>query len=136
MPVAGGVRIRSPTPKRTLWRGSITRPDSPHRPGAAFLCLQSTTKVSGAVHGLTRNALGVHLSTTTSRRVGVGCGCQRGPLKAVAPVVSMQRLMWPNPDRHGGRGSRQPSLAEAPAVVHMAMTLVQWARAGVISKRP
>jgi hypothetical protein len=62
-------------------------------------------------------------------------GVSRGPLKAAAPLVSM-RLMWPNPDRHGGRGSRQPSLAEAPAVVHLAMTIVQWARAGVISKRP
>jgi len=48
----------------------------------------------------------------------------------------MLRLMWPNPDRHGGRGSRQPSLAEAPAVVHLAVPLVRWARAGVISRRP
>jgi len=48
----------------------------------------------------------------------------------------MLRVMWPNPDRRGGRGSRQPSLAEAEAVVHLAVTLVQWARAGVISKRP
>jgi hypothetical protein len=48
----------------------------------------------------------------------------------------MLRLMWPNPDRPGGRGSRQPSLAEAPAVAHLAMTIVQLARAGVISKRP
>jgi hypothetical protein len=48
----------------------------------------------------------------------------------------MQLLMWPNPDRHGGRESRQPSLAEAPAVDHLAMTIVQSARAGVISTRP
>jgi len=46
----------------------------------------------------------------------------------VAPLVSMLRLMWPNPDRHGGESSRQPSLVEAQAVVHPAVTIVQWAR--------
>ena len=51
----------------------------------ATLCLQSMVKMSSTVHGLGRSALGVHLSTTTSRRVGAGCGRQRGPLKAVAP---------------------------------------------------
>jgi len=40
----------------------------------------------------------------------------------------MLRLMWPNPDRHGGESSRQPSLVEAQAVVHPAVTIVQWAR--------
>jgi hypothetical protein len=54
---------------------------------------------------------------------------------SVAPLVSMLRLMWPNPDRHGGAGSRQPSLVEAQAVVHLAVTIVQWARSGVLSKR-
>lgn len=53
----------------------------------------------------------------------------------VAPLVSMLRLMWPNPDRHGGQGSRQPSLLEAQAVVHLAVTIGQWARSGVLSKR-
>ena len=32
--------------------------------------------------------------------------------------------------------ARQPSFAEAPAVDHLAMTIVQSARAGVISTRP
>jgi hypothetical protein len=39
------------------------------------------------------------------------------------------------PDRHGDAGSRQPSLVEAQAIVHLAVTIVQWARAGVLSKR-
>jgi hypothetical protein len=55
--------------------------------------------------------------------------------QSVAPLVSMLQLMWPNPDRHGGQGSRQPSRAEAEAVVHLAVAIVQWARSGVLSKR-
>jgi hypothetical protein len=55
--------------------------------------------------------------------------------RSVAPLVSMLRLMWPNPDRHGSENSRQPSLEEAQAVVHLAVTIVQWARAGALSKR-
>ena len=39
----------------------------------------------------------------------------------VAPLVLMLWLMCPNPDRHGGQGSRQPSLIEAQA----AFTIVQ-----------
>ena len=48
------------------------------------------------------------------------------------PLVSMLRLMWPNPDRHGGQGSREPTLMEAEAVVHLAVMIVQWARSGVL----
>jgi|SRR5215510_3818997 len=132
--VAWSVRIRSPTPSadRVTWQdnplGRLAVPDNRDP------CLQSMVKMSSTVHRLARSALGVHLRTTTSRRVGVGCGRQRGPLKAVTPLVSMQRPMWPNPDRHGGQGSRQPSLAEAPAVVHLAMGNCAVARADVISE--
>ena len=45
-------------------------------------CLQSMAKMSSTVHGLAWGAPGIHLSTATSRRVGVGCGCQRDPLKS------------------------------------------------------
>ena len=51
--------------------------------------------------------------------------------ESAAPLVSMLRLMWPNPDRHGGEGSRRPTLMEAEAVVHLAVTIVHWARSGV-----
>jgi hypothetical protein len=54
----------------------------------------------------------------------------------VAPLVSILRVIWPNPDRHGNSGTRQPSLLEAQAVVHLAITIVQWARADVLKKRP
>lgn len=55
--------------------------------------------------------------------------------QSVTPLVTMLRLIWPNPDRHGGN-VRQPSLDEAQAVVHLAVTIVQWARAGSLHKRP
>lgn len=55
--------------------------------------------------------------------------------KGVGPLVSMLRPMWPNPDRHGGGMSRKPSPQEAEAVVNLAVTLVQWARTGMLSKR-
>jgi hypothetical protein len=54
--------------------------------------------------------------------------------QSVAPLVTMLRLMWPNPDRHGSGNSRKPSLDEAQAVVNLAVAIVQWARAGALSK--
>jgi hypothetical protein len=47
-------------------------------------CLQSMAKMSSTVHGLASGNPSVHLSTTTFRPVGVGCGCQRDPLKRSA----------------------------------------------------
>ena len=47
------------------------------------------------------------------------------------PSSAALRLMWPNPDRHGGEGSRRPSFLEAQAVAHLAVTIVQRARSGV-----
>jgi hypothetical protein len=53
----------------------------------------------------------------------------------IGTLVGMLQLMWPNPDRHGGTGSRVPTLPEAQAVVHLAITIVQWVRNEVLSKR-
>jgi hypothetical protein len=55
--------------------------------------------------------------------------------RSAAPLVAMLRLMWPNPDRHSSGNSRKPSLDEAQAVVSLAVTVVQWVRAGVLSSR-
>ena len=55
--------------------------------------------------------------------------------KSAVPLVTMLRLIWPNPDRHGSDASRKPSLGEAQAVVNLAVTVVQWTRIGVLSKR-
>lgn len=53
----------------------------------------------------------------------------------VGTLEAMLRLIWPNPDRHGGGTgvSRQPSLEEAEAVVHLAVLVVQWVRSGVVA---
>lgn len=55
----------------------------------------------------------------------------------VAPLVSILRLLWPNPDRHGGSSNKRvPSENEARAVVTLAATIVQWHRDGwVVRKR-
>lgn len=55
--------------------------------------------------------------------------------QSAGPLVSMLRLMWPNPDRHGSGTSRMPSPAEAQQVVHLAVTIVQWARCNALEKR-
>lgn len=52
----------------------------------------------------------------------------------ISVVESMIRLVWPNPDRHGGSDRRVPSIEEARAVVHVAVTIAQWARDGFITK--
>lgn len=51
------------------------------------------------------------------------------------PFTTMLELIWPNPDRHGSpEEQRQPSVTEARAVVHLAVTLVEWTRQGCIGK--
>jgi hypothetical protein len=48
----------------------------------------------------------------------------------------MLRLLWPNPDRHGSpQNRRTPTLQEAQAVVHLAVTIVQWGREGQIVRK-
>jgi hypothetical protein len=55
---------------------------------------------------------------------------------SVQPLVAMLRLIWPNPDRHGSpQHRRAPTRQEAQAVVHLAVTIVQWGRDGQIVKR-
>ena len=55
---------------------------------------------------------------------------------SVEPLVAMLRLLWPNPDRHSDpKNRRAPTLAEARAVVELAVTIVQWARDGQIVRR-
>ncbi|MFJ1537746.1 hypothetical protein ACIODS_04310 [Micromonospora chalcea] len=50
------------------------------------------------------------------------------------PLVAMLDLIWPNPDRHASDSRRVPSLKEAEAVVQLAVTIVQWARNGVLER--
>jgi hypothetical protein len=57
----------------------------------------------------------------------LGLTSQQG-LTPVQTLVGMLRLVWPNPDRHPAGDRREPSLEEAQAVVHLAVTIVQWTR--------
>lgn len=60
-----------------------------------------------------------------------------GPDKdySVKRLVGMLQLLWPNSDRHGGSTYRPADLEESRALVHLAVTIVQWGRAGAISRR-
>jgi hypothetical protein len=58
--------------------------------------------------------------------------------KRILDVVGMMDLLWRGQhDRHGTSDEKIPaevSQAEAEAAVHLAITLVQWFRTGVISR--
>jgi hypothetical protein len=51
-------------------------------------------------------------------------------------LIGMLELMWPNPDRHGGATAAAVTLDQAQAVVHLAVTIVQWGRTGVLWRLP
>lgn len=51
-------------------------------------------------------------------------------------LVAMLELIWPNPDRHGGGTPTVVTLEQAQAVVHLAVTVVQWGRTGVLYRVP
>jgi hypothetical protein len=57
-----------------------------------------------------------------------------GSTGAIETVEAMLRLIWPNPDRHGGTARRLPTLDEAQAVVQLAVVIVQWGRTGVLAR--
>jgi hypothetical protein len=55
---------------------------------------------------------------------------------SITRLVTMLELVWPNPDRHGGSTQTVVTLDQAQAVVHLAVTIVQWGRAGVLQRVP
>jgi hypothetical protein len=57
-----------------------------------------------------------------------------GDLDAVQTVESLIRLLWPNPDRHGGSTKRPPTQQEAENAVHIAVLLVNLCRGSLIKK--
>jgi hypothetical protein len=57
------------------------------------------------------------------------------PFEPVETLVGMLRLIYPNPDRHIGGTHRRPTPEEARVVVQLAISVVQWARGGLISKQ-
>jgi hypothetical protein len=54
----------------------------------------------------------------------------------VDPLVHMLTLIWPDPNRHGSATPEAPAtIEEARAVVHLAVTIVQWGRDGVLVRK-
>jgi hypothetical protein len=64
----------------------------------------------------------------------LGLTSQQG-ITPIATLAAMLRLMYPNPDRHSGPKRRVPTSDEARAVVHLAVTIVQWGRDGQITRK-
>lgn len=56
-------------------------------------------------------------------------------LGSVETLGAVTRLAWPNPDRHGGGQGRAPEEDETSGVVHLAVTVVQWVRNGVVFRQ-
>lgn len=58
-----------------------------------------------------------------------------GKNNAVDTLSNMLRLIWPNPDRHGGgQARRTPSQREAESAVHLAISIIEMCRNGRLSK--
>lgn len=80
-----------------------------------------------------RPTLGRVLGQLASSRVTLDLDTSHRSLDSVETLEAILRLLWPNPDRHSGGAGRMPSQHEAEAVVHLAVTIVQWTRSGVIA---
>jgi hypothetical protein len=63
---------------------------------------------------------------------------QDGQARDIDPLIGMLELLWhAQVSRHGGAPkSRRQDQAEAQAAVHLAVTIVQWLRTGVLRPRP
>jgi hypothetical protein len=59
-----------------------------------------------------------------------------GTTDGVETLSAALRLIWPNPDRHGGGQNRAPRLDEAIGVVQLAVTVVHWCRDGLLVANP
>lgn len=59
-------------------------------------------------------------------------GLQSNSIGGVETLHALLKMVWPNPDRHGTGESRTPTQNEAEAVLHTAITIVQWIQAGLL----
>lgn len=71
----------------------------------------------------------------TLDRQGEGFVLRLGDTDGIETLVSMLRLLWPNPDRHASPAGRHaPSDEEAKGIVHLAIAIVQWVREGLLER--
>jgi hypothetical protein len=56
-------------------------------------------------------------------------------IKSVEPLVKLLELLWVDPNRHGSSNPEAPAtIEEVRALVHLAVTIVQCGRDGLIVK--
>ena len=58
----------------------------------------------------------------------------RNHIDPMATFEQMLHFIWVNPDRHQGPDHRVPTPDEARAVLHLSITVVEWARTGILTK--
>lgn len=59
-------------------------------------------------------------------------GLQSNSIGGVETLHALLKMIWPNPDRHATGESRTPTQSEAEAVLHTAITIVQWIQTGLL----
>ncbi|MFW8624832.1 hypothetical protein ACOI1A_12920 [Corynebacterium glutamicum] len=59
-------------------------------------------------------------------------GLKSNSIGGIESLHALLKMVWPNPDRHGTGESRTPTQNEAEAVLHTAITIVQWIQGGLL----
>lgn len=136
--IALAVEDRASSELAEAWRNAFGRnPNASDAWDHAIKAIEESLKpiVTPTNAGAT---LGNILGDLRSQSVKFNCILRDNGLRgSVDPIIAIENilhLIWPNPDRHGGADKRMPSLTEAQAVVQLAITIVQWARTGVIHR--
>jgi len=63
-------------------------------------------------------------------------GLESSDIGSIETLYALLKMVWPNPDRHGGSESRQPTQLESEAVLQIAITIVQWIQTDLLQLAP